>query len=125
MKKLVAAGLLTAVTVPATLLVATPANADIERTARCGAATYELNVDRERGGFDVDADLEDARPGSTWRVLMKHDGKTFYNKVRTADDEGEISVDRWRANTAGKDAFVVEVRKSGSTTTCTSKIVTR
>ncbi len=59
MKKILIAGAATAAAaVGATALVATPAHADVERRGTCAGATYELSVDRERGGYDVDADLD-------------------------------------------------------------------
>ena len=62
MKKTIAAtALLATAAAGATVLVATPAHADVERRGTCAGATYELNVDRERGGYDVDADLEGAQ----------------------------------------------------------------
>lgn len=125
--RLAAAGLVAAVTVPGSLVLAAPAHADddLERGGRCAGAEWELNVDRERRGFDVDADLDDARPGSTWRVVLRHEGKVFYDRVRTADRDGEISVDRWRGNTAGKDTFSVALKPTGAGSTCGARIVTR
>ena len=92
MKKILIAAAATAA-VGATALVAAPAHADVERRGTCAGATYELSVDRERGGFEVDADLDNATPGSTWRVAIQHDGTVVTSTVRTADREGEIDVD--------------------------------
>ena len=71
MKKTFIASTALAVTAAAgaTVLVATPASADVERRGTCAGATYELNVDRERGGFEVDADVDGARPGSESSLL--------------------------------------------------------
>jgi hypothetical protein len=99
---LIAGGALLAV--PATM-VAAPAHADVERSGACGAGRYELSVDRERGGWEVNADLDRVAPGSRWKIVLKHDDKTFYSRVRTADREGDIDVERFRRDTAGKDSF--------------------
>ena len=104
-----------------TVLVAAPASADVDRTGTCVGATYELSVDRERGGWEVDADLEGARPGSSWRVALRHDGQVVTSKVHTADAEGEIDVDAWRRDTAGSDSFVLKVKPVGGTS-CTTKV---
>lgn len=124
-KSITVLGVATAVAVPASLLVATPAHADVERQGRCSGAVYELNVDKERGRFEVDGGIDNARPGSRWRVALVHDGKVVVKKARTADYEGEISVDRLRPNTAGKDVFRFSVTKVGSGKTCSVRIVTR
>lgn len=113
MKKILVAGVAVAAAAGSTVLVTAPAHADTERTGTCAGATYELNVDRERGGFEVDADLDNAKPGSSWRVAIRHDGKVVTSKVRTADREGEIDVDTWRRNTAGSDTFRLTVTPAG------------
>ena len=112
-KTLIATTLVATAAAGSTVLVAGPASADVERRGTCAGATYELNVDRERGGFEVDADLDNAKPGSSWRVAIQHDGKVVTSRVRTADREGEIDVDTWRRNTAGSDTFRLTVTPAG------------
>ena len=123
MKKTLIAGtaLLATAAAGTTVLAAGPASADVDRTGTCAGATYELSVDRERGGWEVDADLDNARPGSSWRVALRHDGEVVTSKVHTADAEGEIDVDAWRRNTAGSDTFVLKVKPVGGTS-CSTKI---
>jgi hypothetical protein len=111
-------------TIGATALVAAPAHADAERRGTCAGATYELGVDRERGGFEVDADLDRARPGSTWTVTLRHDGAVAASRTLRADREGEIDVDTWRRNTAGTDTFRLTVRPAGGTA-CSTKVTLR
>ncbi len=123
-KHLITTGLVATLAVPTAVLAAAPAYADIERTSRCAGAEFELSVDREHGGFEVDADIDDARPGSSWRVTLRHDGKVFYSQVRQADREGDISVDRFRNNTRGKDKFRLKVTPVGGRS-CSIKVVTR
>lgn len=123
-KHAIAGGLAAALAVPTVMLVAAPANADVERSSRCAGAEFELSVDREHRGFEVDADIDDARPGSAWRVTLRHEGKVFYSKVRYADREGDIDVDRFRKNTRGKDTFRLKVTPVGGKS-CSVKVVTR
>lgn len=103
------------------LLVATPANADVERFGTCAGARFELSVDRERGGFDVDAEIDDAAPGSAWRVTLRHNGKRIHGRVLTADADGDIEVSRWRRNANGKDTFALRVAPAGGSS-CSLKI---
>lgn len=105
--------LLATATAGATVLVAAPASADVERRGTCAGATYELSVDRERGGFEVDADVDRARPSSEWRVTVRHDGAVAVSRTLRADDEGELDVDAWRRDTAGSDTFTLTVRPAG------------
>lgn len=99
--------------VGSTVLLATPAHADVERRGTCAGATYELGVDRERGGFDVDADIDGARPSSEWKVVIRHNGVVAVSRTLRADREGELDVDTWRRNTSGTDVFRLVVTPSG------------
>jgi anti-sigma-K factor RskA len=107
-----------------TVLVAAPASADVERRGTCAGATYELNVDRERGGFEVDADIDDARAGSEWTVAIRHDGKLATSRVLRADNEGELDLDTFRRNTAGQDTFRLTVTPAGGSA-CSVKVTLR
>jgi hypothetical protein len=122
MKKILIAGVATAA-VGATALVAAPAHADVERRGTCAGATFELSVDRERGGYDVDADLEDATPHSSWQVTLRHDGKVAAQRTVRADDEGELDLDTWTRNTRGKDVYKLTVKPSGGSACSTTVTV--
>jgi hypothetical protein len=112
-KTLIATTLVATAAAGSTVLVAGPASADVERRGTCAGATYELNVDRERGGFEVDADIDNARAGSEWRVAIRHDGTLATSRVLRADDEGELDLDTFRKNTRGKDTFRLTVTPAG------------
>ena len=111
---------------PIVALSATPAVA-ADREFWCHGAQVEFEVDKERwgnrAGFEVNIDVDNATPGSKWRVRLRHDGKTVHSKVYTADREGEIEVEKWRKNTKGKDRFKAVVKPAGKKK-CTS-IITR
>ena len=93
----------------ATLLAASPATADTSKRGVCGQGFYELQVDREDaedgGGFEVSADLDRVAPGSSWTVVIKHDGQRATKATRVADGEGDLEVDVRRPDTSGKDTF--------------------
>lgn len=124
MKKTLIATTALLATAGTTVLVAAPANADVEKRGTCAGATFELNVDRERGGFEVDADIDNARVGSEWRVAIRHDGKVATSRVLRADDEGELDLDTFRRNTAGKDVFKLTVTPTGGAS-CSVKLTLR
>ncbi len=119
-----AASSVAAVALGGVVLAAGPAAADIERRATCGGAKAELSVDKEGKGFEVDADLDRAKPGSSWRIKLLHDGKVFTNVVRTADYEGDVDVERYRADSAGNDTFKLVAKNLDSGASCTLKITT-
>ncbi|WP_107772844.1 hypothetical protein [Nocardioides sediminis] len=119
----------TLVAAPLTLAVVAPAHADVDRNGACGAGRYELSVDRERRagqrGFEVDAGLEGVAPYSRWTFVLRHDGNRVLEVTRTADDEGDVDVDAFRRNSAGKDRFSVRATQVGGTTSCGASITVR
>ncbi len=111
--------------VTAVTLAAAPAHADIDRHGTWAGAQHEFSVDREGRGFEVSLDIDNAQPGSRWRITLRHDGKRVLRTVRTADHEGDVDVETWRKNTAGKDTFKVKVEKIGTKGSAKHTIVTR
>ncbi len=108
---------------PAALaLSAAPAHADVERRGACGGGTYELSVDREGRGYEVNVDLDRVAPGSKWRVIIAQDGKRKANVVRTAERDGDVDVERYLPNTAGKDKFRFTAKRVGGKTKCGAAI---
>ena len=119
--------LLTAVPLAAAAIVV-PAQAaqadrgDRQKNGACGAGTYELQVEREDGGFDVAVDLDRLAPGSTWKVVLRHDGKRVAKVTRTADEDGDVELDAWRRNTAGSDTFTFRATPVGGGQGCSASI---
>ena len=62
--------------------------------------------------------------GSEWRVTIRHDGKVATSRVLRADDEGELDLDTFRRNTAGKDVFKLTVTPAGGAS-CSVKATLR
>jgi hypothetical protein len=97
-------------------LVAAPAHADgpeKEKEFRVAGAEVDFKVEKDDGRFEVEVDIDDAKPGSRWRVVLRHDGNRFHNKVHRADGDGDIEIDKLRRDTRGKDVFKVRVKKIG------------
>jgi hypothetical protein len=106
---LIAAGALAVPT--ATMALAAPAHADVERHGSIGKGDYDFSVDREGSGFEVSFDIDRVAPGSKWKVVLRHDGQRVLTRTLTADHEGELDVETFRPNTAGKDVFKVRASK--------------
>ncbi len=71
----------------------------------------------------MDADVEGARTSSEWKVVLRHDGKVVASRSLRADDEGELDLDTFRRDTAGKDAFKLTVTPAGASSCSTSVTV--
>ncbi len=106
------------------LAIASPAGA-VERELRYAGAEVDFSVEKDDGRFEVDVDLDDARPGQRFRVVLKHDGRTFHKRVHTVDREGDIDIEKNRRNTAGKDAFKMKLKKVGGPKAVTRTITLR
>lgn len=100
---------------PLTLVGAAPATAGPEkdREFRLAGAEVDFSVEKDDGRFEVELEIDDARPGSTWRVVLVHDGKRYHNRVHRADRDGEVEIEKKRPNTRGTDTFRVKVKKVG------------
>ncbi|KRF34100.1 hypothetical protein [Nocardioides sp. Soil805] len=122
-------GVATLLAAPLALAVTAPAHADVDRGGACGTGRHELSVDRERRsgqqGFEVDAGLEGVAPFSRWTLVVRHDGGRVVTTTRTADDEGDVDVDTWRRNTAGRDTFSFTATQVGGSTRCGTSITVR
>ena len=109
---------------PIVALTAAPASA-ADREFRVAGAEVEFDVDRDDGRYEVDVEIDDAKPGSKWRVILRHNGKVYFNRVRKADRDGEFEIERKRKNTRGKDVFRITVKKVGGKAKKSRKIVRR
>jgi hypothetical protein len=129
-KNLITAVALSAVTatLPALALTAGPAQAgddDIEKSRSCGGFRIELKVGPEDGGWEVESDVDDARAGSDWRIVIRQDGRTVFNRIRTAGPGGDVEVDLRRPNTAGSDTFRFRAHPAGNPDRACSLRITR
>ena len=126
MKRTTALIAATAVAVPGALLLAAPAaHADVDRYGSIARGSWEFSVDREDGGFEVDLDVDRVAPGTTWRVVLRHDGKRVLARTLRADHEGDVDVDVWRPNTPGNDTFRFNLRNTRSGAKASSTITVR
>jgi hypothetical protein len=107
-----AAGAVALIATPLTFLGTSSASA-ADREFTYGGAEVEFDVEKDDGRFEVEVDIDDAKPGSRWRVILKHDGKRFHKKVHRADRDGDIEIDKNRRNTPGKDVFTLKLKKIG------------
>lgn len=98
---------------PLAVLGASPASADADREFRYAGAKVEFDVEKDDGRFEIEVDVDDAKPRSKWRITLRHDGKVIYKKVRRADSDGDIEIERERRNTKGKDVFKLRIKKIG------------
>ncbi|WP_193604501.1 hypothetical protein [Nocardioides dongkuii] len=97
--------------------IAGPAHADAdaaanrERVFRVAGARVDFSVERDDGRFEVDVDIDNARPGSRWRIVLWHNGTRFHNRVHRADREGDVDISKNQGDRAGADTFKVKVKK--------------
>ena len=57
-------------------------------------------------------------------MTIRHDGRLATSRALRADDEGELDLDTFRRNTAGKDVFKLTVTPAGGAS-CSTKVTLR
>ena len=90
-----------------------PASA-ADREFRHAGAEVEFDVEKDDGRFEVEVEVDDAKPKSRWRVVLRHDGKRYHHRIHRADSDGEIEIEKNRRNTRGKDVFKLRIKKVGA-----------
>lgn len=89
-----------------------PARATAAQVRRA-CAQVDFTVSREDCRFEIDVDIDDAKPSRMWRVVIEHDGKRIHNRVHRANGEGDVDIEKIRRNTNGADVFKVRVKRVG------------
>jgi hypothetical protein len=108
-----------ALTLGALGMFSAPAHADgqeKERNFRVASADVDFSVEWDDGRYDIDVDVDDAKPGTKWKVVLKHNGKNIAKGTWRADrdDDGDVvDIERTRPNTKGKDKFKLTVKQVG------------
>ncbi|GAB3197182.1 hypothetical protein GCM10027062_08320 [Nocardioides hungaricus] len=106
---------------PAALAVvlAGPAQADGPERQVSGSvagARYHISADKEDGRYEVDADLDGVPAGSSWRMVVRHDGRKVATRTaRAVRDDGRYDVDFAgvrRPDSAGRDVFKVTLTRT-------------
>ncbi|WP_110206194.1 hypothetical protein [Nocardioides daejeonensis] len=123
---LAATGALTAGVVSMSTSLAHADGPEKSRDFRVGGADVDFSVDLDHGRYDVDVDVDDARPGSRWKVVLRHNGKKIAHGTWRADRDGDVvDIDRNRSNTRGQDRFKLTVKQVGTKAKKSRTIVMR
>ena len=96
---------------------AAPAQADgpsKDREFRVASAEVDFEVELDDRRYEIDVDVDDAKPGTKWKVVLRHNGKKVVKGKWRADRDGDVvDFDRKRKNTKGKDRFKLVVKQVG------------
>lgn len=107
----------------ATLTAGSAAAAQNQKS--CAGGLVKLDVERDDGRYEVQAEVDDARQGDRYRVRLFQNGNRFADAVRTIDEDNDLDVDRDRRNTAGRDTFRLRVKNLRSGGACTVRVGVR
>ncbi len=89
-----------------------------------GGERWALTVQPdERGVVEVEFDLETFAPGSRWRVVLDHDGETFFDEEVTArGEDGDFWVERARPDRPGPDRFAARATALDTGAVCVGAV---
>lgn len=105
-----------ALTVAAPAAPALAGGAERQVSGTVAGARYEMSAEKDDGRYEVDADLAGVRSGSTWKMVVRHDGKKVATRTSRAHrEDGRFEVDFKSVNrpdSAGKDVFKVTLTRT-------------
>ena len=98
-----------------------------EKHGRCTPkGRWELSLDKEGGRIEVDFEVTSRPAGHRWKVVMRHDGVTFFDgsKVTRLDDDDrpDFEIERWVKDTVGWDRFRVKATDQVTGARCIAKL---
>ncbi len=67
---------------------------------------WELDVEDEGRYLEADFEINTAKAGQAWRIVLRHDGTVFFRGVRATQADGDVEVDRRVTDHVGRDSIV-------------------
>jgi NADPH-dependent ferric siderophore reductase len=123
MKKKIAAagavGALAVVGIGAGAWVAFGSEDEVVERGSCAGTAYELTVDEDDNGLELDFELQSSGPLEVWVVQVSQGDTVVLEGERTTDDDGELDLDV-AVDEDGAETFeVVATPESGEACTAT------
>ncbi len=103
-----AAGAVVVVGIGAGAVVAFGADSESTERGACAGAAYELNVEDDDGGLELEFELQAARPGEVYQVLVEQGDTEVLAGERTTDEDAELDLDT-PVDADGAKTFTVTV----------------
>lgn len=117
---------LTAVVLFGALGAVVPASAGsnaAEKAGNCSkASSSELKMKSRDNKIEVEFEVDQNVNGAKWKVVLKHDGNTFFSGTKTTKGpSGSFSVERNVNDSPGTDKISARARNLSSGEVCTAK----
>jgi hypothetical protein len=96
---------------------------EVIRRGNCSGATdWKLKLKPEDGGIEVEFEVDQNKNGRKWRVVMRHNGMKFVDRIRrTRPPSGSFEIRRVVANKAGADTIRARARNRRSGELCRAR----
>jgi hypothetical protein len=96
---------------------------EVIRRGNCSGATdWKLKLKPEDGGIEVEFEVDQNKNGRKWRVVMRHNGVKFVDRIRrTRPPSGSFEIRRVVANKAGADTIRARARNRRSGELCRAR----
>ncbi|MCB1131122.1 MAG: hypothetical protein KDN05_08335 [Verrucomicrobiae bacterium] len=93
---------------------------DVITRGRCpGGVKTKLKASPENGRVEVEYEIDQARPGDRWRVVIKSNGRTILRTVRKVNSAGNVEVRKLAANASGTETIRVRGKNLRTGHSCT------
>ena len=95
-------------------------NVQVKGTCSAGPAITTLKVAPDNARLEVDFSMDEARAGSTWMIVLKHNGVRFWHTQKVALPDGSWDVHQFAKNLAGTDTFFAKATNVLNGQLCTA-----
>jgi hypothetical protein len=94
-------------------------NGDIIKRGQCSTGeNTKLKAGPENGQIEIEYELDDAVPGSRWRITITKNGKTILRTTQRANAAGNIDVRTLTSNLAGREKIRAKAKRIGAAGAC-------
>jgi hypothetical protein len=100
-------------------------HATIVREATCGSGgvSSKLSASSENGRIEVEYELDDAKPGDVWRILIRKNGSVILRTQRRVNAAGDAAVRVLTPNGNGNERITAQATRVGGGGTCGANLV--
>jgi hypothetical protein len=97
----------------------------ITRQATCGSGgvSSKLSASSENNRIEVEYELDDAKPGDVWRIVIRKNGAVILRTQKRVNGAGDAAVRILTSNDNGNERIAASATRVGGGGTCGANLV--